>query len=102
MERALVTTNDAQMQIPILGSWQDLGLSEFEFGLRFSMFQPINTRHGSTASGASQAQAAKSLSAAQKSITSGNSPRPSQAAAEKATRRCRIALPRSLGAKFSV
>ncbi|PYJ51823.1 MAG: hypothetical protein DME87_01870 [Verrucomicrobia bacterium] len=100
MKRALVPTNDAEMQIPISGSWQDLESSKFEFRLRFSMFQPINTRHGSTASGASQAQATKSLSAAQKGITSRNSPRSSQAAAEKAIRRCRIALPRSLGCEI--
>ncbi|PYL23195.1 MAG: hypothetical protein DMF37_10345 [Verrucomicrobia bacterium] len=102
MEGALVTTNDAQMQIPISSSWQDLGSLEFEFRLRFSTFQSINTLHGSTASGARRAQATKSLSATQKGITSRNSPRPSQVAVEKATRRSRIALPRSLGAKFSV
>jgi len=102
MERALVPTNDIQMQIPISGSLQDLGSLEFEFRLCFSMFQPINTFHGSTASGASQAQATKSLSAAQKSITPRNAPRTRQAKAEKTTRRGRISLPRPLGAKFNV
>jgi len=44
MKRALVPTNDAEMQIPISGSWQDLESSKFEFRLRFSMFQQHRVR----------------------------------------------------------
>jgi hypothetical protein len=96
MEGALVTTNDTQMQIPISGSWKDLRSLEFEFRLRFSAFQSINTVHGSTASGASEAQATKSLSAAPKNIISRNAPRTGQVEGEEAIRRGGISRPRSL------